>query len=63
MQDSYVHNPKIQSQNLMQQTNKFWAKNDKMKLADTTGERGPIDCFKVNRVKPEARHLKVAEKV
>jgi hypothetical protein len=30
---------------------KYWADNDQMKLADTTGEIGPIDPFKIGRIR------------
>lgn len=46
LQKSYNKNPRCQSLNQYKQDVKIWAKNDKMKLVDTTGEEGPIDPFK-----------------
>ena len=30
----------------MRETNKFWAKNDEMKLSDVKSDFGPVDPFK-----------------
>ena len=46
MQKSWNKSPNCQSLNLYRQNMKYWAQNDQMKLADTTGEAGPIDPFK-----------------
>ena len=46
MQKSFNKSPRCQSLNLLQQQNKYWANNDEVKLADTTGFEAPIDLFK-----------------
>lgn len=46
MQKSYNKSPRCQSLNLLKQQTKYWANNDEMKLADTTGEIAPVDPFK-----------------
>jgi hypothetical protein len=37
--------------NLFKQNNKYWAKNDNMKLSDTVGDKGPVDPFKMENVR------------
>ena len=59
---SYEPNPKCQSLNLYKQNVKLWAKNDKMKLADTTGETGPVDPFKTEH-HPQKSKFNLAGKV
>lgn len=49
-QKSYNPKPKCQSLNQLKQNYKYWADDDKMLLADTTGEKGPDDCFKMGRI-------------
>ena len=46
LQKSYNANPRCQSLNLLKQDNKYWAVNDQMKLADTTGMKAEVDPFK-----------------
>lgn len=46
MQKSYNAEPNCQSLNLYKQNVKYWAENDKVKLADTEGVEAPIDPFK-----------------
>jgi len=62
MQKSFNPNPRCQSLNLLKQEQKYWAVNDKMKLADTTGEEGPIDPFKTCYVPKKSKFL-ISEKV
>ena len=45
-QKSYNKAPRCQSLNLLKQETKYWANNDEVKLADTTGLEAPIDPFK-----------------
>ena len=47
----YNSNPKIQSQNILQQTNKYWAVNDAIKISDATDEPAPICPFKTEHHK------------
>lgn len=42
--------PDVQSQRLLKQNNKTWAKNDDMYLGDVTEVGGPKDPFKTGRV-------------
>lgn len=47
MKSDYVKNPNNKSQLLMNQNRKYWAKNDKILLADKSREPAPLtDSFK-----------------
>ena len=46
MQRGYNASPEIQSQNRLQQTQKIWAADDKVKLSDAIEGPAPIDPFK-----------------
>lgn len=56
--------PEIQSQQLLKQSHKYWAKNDEMLLADGKHTSGPECPFKTGRVQkpgPRAVSNKVTE--
>ena len=49
-QSSFNSKPKCQSLNQLKQNIKYWANDDKVLLADTTGELAPEDIFKTGRI-------------
>lgn len=49
--------------NQYKQNVKIWAKDDKMKLADTTGEEGPVDPFKTEHYPLPKHKFNLANKV
>jgi len=62
MQKSYKRSPRCQSLNMLQQTNKFWAKNDSVRIADTTGLEAPVDPLKTTYL-PKKSKFHVSNKV
>lgn len=60
-QNSYRENPKFQSLKMMKQSNKFWAKNDDILLADIGEEEAPKDTFKTTYEKREYKN-QIADK-
>jgi hypothetical protein len=61
-QKSFNKNPRCQSLNLLKQEVKYWAKNDEMKLADTTGMEAAVDPFKTVHC-PKKSKFNIANKV
>mmetsp|Transcript_29523 Transcript_29523/g.44903 ORF Transcript_29523/g.44903 Transcript_29523/m.44903 type:complete len:148 (+) Transcript_29523:2027-2470(+) len=62
MGKNFVESPKFKSYSKMMQEQKFWARNDEGKLADTTGQLFPIDPFKAVHVRVEDRNLRTPGK-
>lgn len=62
LQKSFNRNPRCQSLNLLKQEQKYWANNDYMKLADTTGLPAATDPFKTVH-QPKKSKFNIANKV
>ena len=52
----------MQSALELKETQKYWAKNDELRLADVKSELGPIDPFKSTYTKKQLKD-EVADKV
>ena len=59
----YNPTPKIQSQNLLQQTNKYWAVDDQIKISDGTTDPAPILPFKAGEYYKQKSKFLISEKV
>lgn len=54
--------PPVQSQIRLQQNNKYWAKDDEIRLADASAEGAPVDQFKREHV-PQPPKNTIAVKI
>mmetsp|Transcript_21789 Transcript_21789/g.33677 ORF Transcript_21789/g.33677 Transcript_21789/m.33677 type:complete len:108 (-) Transcript_21789:253-576(-) len=61
-QKRYTKKPRCQSLNLLKQEQKYWAKNDQVKLAETSCDQAPIDPFKTDHF-PQKSKFVVPQKV